>query len=79
LRAVFQAAAERGDRERSKRSPGHGFGIAGGRVPRFSDVTEIDVVLIDRKDLPSEGAGETGIVGLAPAVSNAFFAATETL
>ncbi len=49
------------------------------RVPRFSDVTEIDVVLIDRKDLPSEGAGETGIVGLAPAVSNAFFAATETL
>jgi nicotinate dehydrogenase subunit B len=48
------------------------------RVPRFSDIPEIDVVLIDRKDLPSAGAGETGIVGLAPAVSNAIFAATGT-
>jgi isoquinoline 1-oxidoreductase len=48
------------------------------RVPRFSDTPEIDVVLIDRKDLPSAGAGETGIVGLAPAVGNAIFAATGT-
>ena len=48
------------------------------RVPRFSDIPEIDVVLIDRKDLPSAGAGETGIVGLAPAMSNAIFAATGT-
>lgn len=48
------------------------------RVPRFSDIPEIDVVLIDRKDLPSAGAGETGIVGLAPAVSNAIFAANGT-
>jgi len=48
------------------------------RVPRFSDVPEIEVILIDRKDLPSAGAGETGIVGLAPAVSNAIFAATGT-
>lgn len=48
------------------------------RVPRFSDTPEIDVVLIDRKDLPSAGAGETGIVGLAPAVSNAIFSATGT-
>jgi isoquinoline 1-oxidoreductase len=46
------------------------------RVPRFSDIPEIDVVLINRKDLPSAGAGETGIVGLAPAVGNAIFAAT---
>jgi isoquinoline 1-oxidoreductase len=46
------------------------------RVPRFSDVPEIEVVLIDRKDLPSAGAGETGIVVLAPAVANAIFAAT---
>jgi CO/xanthine dehydrogenase Mo-binding subunit len=46
------------------------------RVPRFSDTPKIDIVLIDRKDLPSAGAGETGIVGLAPAVSNAIFAAT---
>ena len=48
------------------------------RVPRFSDIPEIDVVLIDRKDLPSAGAGETGLVALAPAVSNAVFAATGT-
>lgn len=46
------------------------------RVPRFSDTPEIEVILVDRKDLPSAGAGETGIVGLAPAVGNAIFAAT---
>jgi CO/xanthine dehydrogenase Mo-binding subunit len=46
------------------------------RVPRFSDTPKIEVVLLDRKDLPSAGAGETGLVGLAPAVGNAIFAAT---
>ena len=46
------------------------------RVPRFSDTPAIEIVLIDRKDLPSAGAGETGLVGLAPAVGNAIFAAT---
>ena len=46
------------------------------RVPRFSDVPEIDVILVDRKDLPSSGAGETGLVAIAPAISNAVFAAT---
>ena len=46
------------------------------RVPRFSDVPPIEVVLVDRKDLSSAGAGETPIVGLAPAVGNAIFAAT---
>jgi nicotinate dehydrogenase subunit B len=46
------------------------------RVPRFADTPEIEVVLIDRKDLPSAGAGETGIVAVAPAVGNAIFAAT---
>ena len=48
------------------------------RVPRFADTPEIEVILIDRKDLPSAGAGETGIVALAPAVGNAIFAATGT-
>lgn len=43
------------------------------RVPRFSDVPIIETVLVDRKDLPSAGAGETPIVGLAPAVGNAIF------
>jgi CO/xanthine dehydrogenase Mo-binding subunit len=46
------------------------------RVPRFSDTPLIEVVLVNRKDLPSAGAGETPIVGLAPAVSNAIFNAT---
>src|ERR1041385_355560 len=46
------------------------------RLPRFGDAPMIEVVLVDRKDLPSEGAGETPIVGLAPAVSNAIFNAT---
>ena len=46
------------------------------RVPRFRDAPEIDVVLLDRKDLPSAGAGETPIVGIAPAVGNAIFTAT---
>jgi isoquinoline 1-oxidoreductase len=46
------------------------------RVPRFSDMPEIDVVMVDRKDLPSAGAGETPIVAVAPAVANAIFDAT---
>jgi CO/xanthine dehydrogenase Mo-binding subunit len=48
------------------------------RLPRFKDTPQVEVVLIDRKDLPPAGAGETGIVGLAPAVGNAIFAATGT-
>ena len=46
------------------------------RVPRFADVPAIETVLVDRKDLPSAGAGETPIIGLAPAVGNAIFQAT---
>ncbi len=46
------------------------------RVPRFRDVPEIEAVLLDRKDIPSAGAGETPILGIAPAVGNAIFDAT---
>jgi len=46
------------------------------RVPRFSDAPAIEIVLVDRKDLPSAGAGETGIVGIAPALGNAICDAT---
>ena len=46
------------------------------RVPRFSDLPKIEVEMLDRKDLPAAGAGETPIVGLAPAVGNAIFNAT---
>ena len=33
-------------------------------------------ILLDRKDLPSEGAGETPIICIAPAIGNAIFHAT---
>lgn len=50
--------------------------LADYRVPRFSDVPSIEVVLLDRKDLAPAGAGETPIVGLAPAVAHAIFSVT---
>lgn len=46
------------------------------RVPRFSDTPVLETVLLDRKDLPSAGAGECPMIGLAPAVANAIFDAT---
>jgi isoquinoline 1-oxidoreductase len=46
------------------------------RVPRFGDAPLLETVLLDRKDLPSAGAGETPIVTVAPAVGNALFAAS---
>jgi isoquinoline 1-oxidoreductase len=46
------------------------------RVPRFSDAPAVETILLDRKDLPSAGAGETPIVAVAPAVGNAIFAAS---
>jgi isoquinoline 1-oxidoreductase len=46
------------------------------RVPRIGDVPPIEVVLLDRRDLPSVGAGETPMVAIAPAIANAIFAAT---
>jgi len=50
--------------------------LADYRVPRFSDAPQIEVVLVDRKDQQSMGAGETPLVGIAPAVANAIFNAT---
>jgi isoquinoline 1-oxidoreductase len=35
-------------------------------------------VLLDRKDIPSVGAGECPMIGLAPAIGNAIFDATGT-
>jgi nicotinate dehydrogenase subunit B len=46
------------------------------RLPRFRDVPEIEAILLDRKDLPSAGAGETPIMVVAPAIGNAIFDAT---
>jgi nicotinate dehydrogenase subunit B len=45
-------------------------------VPRFRDLPQIETVLLDRKDIPSSGAGETPIIAVAPAVGNALFDAT---
>lgn len=41
------------------------------RVPRFHDVPPIEVMLLDRRDIPSAGAGETPIMCVAPAIGTA--------
>jgi isoquinoline 1-oxidoreductase len=46
------------------------------RVPRFRDVPEIEAILLDRKDIPSAGAGETPIMAVAPAIGSALFDVT---
>lgn len=46
------------------------------RVPRFSDIPQMDVQLIDRREIPSAGAGESPITLTAPAIAAALFAAT---
>ena len=45
-------------------------------VPRFADVPELDIHLLNRPDLPSVGGGETPIIAIAPAIANAVFHAT---
>jgi isoquinoline 1-oxidoreductase len=51
--------------------------LSGYRVPRFRDVPKIEIVTIDRKDLPSAGAGEAAIIGVAPAIRNAILDASD--
>lgn len=46
------------------------------RVPRFSDTPALEIVMLNRTDIPSVGAGETPILGIAPAVRNAIANAT---
>jgi CO/xanthine dehydrogenase Mo-binding subunit len=45
-------------------------------VPRYEDVPELDIHLINRPDLASAGAGETPIICIAPAIANAVFQST---
>jgi isoquinoline 1-oxidoreductase len=45
-------------------------------VPRTRDLVPMDVILVDRPDLPSVGAGETPIIAVAPAIAAAVFHAT---
>jgi isoquinoline 1-oxidoreductase subunit beta len=47
-------------------------------VPRFDDLPQLDVKLLNRPDLDSAGAGETPIIAVAPAIANAVFHATGT-
>jgi CO/xanthine dehydrogenase Mo-binding subunit len=42
-------------------------------VPRFADVPELDIHLIDRPDIEPAGGGETPIIAIAPAIANAVF------
>ena len=46
------------------------------RVPRFRDIPPIEVLLLDRPDLPSQGGGETPLIAVAPAIANAIYDAT---
>ncbi len=46
------------------------------RIPRFGDAPAFDTILLDRKDLPSAGAGESPIICIAPAIGNAIFDAS---
>jgi len=46
------------------------------RVPRFHDSPPIEVILLDRKDVASAGAGETPIIAVAPSLAGAIFEAT---
>ena len=45
-------------------------------ILRFTQIPPIDVILIDRPDQPSVGAGEPATIATAPAVANAIAAAT---
>ena len=46
------------------------------RVPRFGDMPVLETVMLNRLDIPSLGAGETPILGIAPAIRNAIAHAT---
>jgi isoquinoline 1-oxidoreductase subunit beta len=45
-------------------------------VPRYEDVPDLDIHLVNRPDLASAGAGETPIICIAPAIANAVFRST---
>jgi isoquinoline 1-oxidoreductase len=41
------------------------------RVPRFKDTPLIETILLDRRDIPSAGAGESSMIAVAPAIGSA--------
>jgi isoquinoline 1-oxidoreductase len=50
--------------------------FSGYKVPRFRDTPKTDIVLVDKKDVEPIGAGETPMIVVAPAMSNAIFKIT---
>jgi nicotinate dehydrogenase subunit B len=46
------------------------------RVPRFSDVPPIEVILVDRREVTPAGAGESPITAVAPAIGAALHRVT---
>ncbi|MCU0227490.1 MAG: molybdopterin-dependent oxidoreductase [Bryobacterales bacterium] len=46
------------------------------RVPRFGDVPDVEVLLIDRREIPAAGAGEAPITVVAPAIAAAIHRAS---
>ena len=68
--ALFEAISYEGGAVQNAR-------FADYRVPRFSDTPAIETVLVNRLDLAPAGAGETPIVGIAPAIGNAIFDAAK--
>jgi isoquinoline 1-oxidoreductase len=46
------------------------------KVPRFRDTPKMEIVLVDKKDVEPVGAGETPMIVVAPAMSNAIFKIT---
>jgi isoquinoline 1-oxidoreductase len=41
------------------------------KVPRFADLAPLEVQLLDKPELASAGAGETPLITVAPAITNA--------
>ena len=81
----IEGAADHGSRRRALRtcplSREDGWSLDRSRstaCPASATSRAIDVVLLDRPDVPPAGAGETPIVCVAPAVANAIFAARAT-
>lgn len=46
------------------------------RVPRFEDVPDVEVLLVDRREVPAAGAGESPITVVAPAIGAAIHRGT---
>jgi CO/xanthine dehydrogenase Mo-binding subunit len=45
-------------------------------IPRMTDAPRVEIAILDRRDVPPAGAGETALIVGAPAIANALRAAT---